>query len=85
MINPVLGLTDGTDTGIYILGVEFSNIKRPVYNDGSPITNIVGYELLRGSRLGNRTILAKGMFKNMREYDLPDTENLIGDAQGFIS
>jgi len=83
MINPVLGLTDGTDTGIYILGVEFSNIKRPVYNDGSPITNIVGYELLRGSRLGNRTILAKGMFKNMREYDLPDTENLIGDAQGL--
>ena len=83
MIDPILGLSDGTDTGIYILGVEFANIKRPVYNDGSPILNISGYEVLRGSRLGNRTILAKGMFKNMREYDVPESENLIGNAQGL--
>ena len=35
---------------------------------------------LRGSRLGARSILAKGMFKNMRKYDVPDNENLIGGS-----
>ncbi len=83
MINPVLGLTDGVDTGIRILGVEFTNIERPKYNDGTYIPNIVGYEILRGSRLGNKSILAKGMFKNMRKYNLPSEDNLLGNAQGL--
>ena len=68
MIDPILSISDNNDSGIRILGVEFSNIKRPVFNDGTVISNIIGYEILRGSRLGNRTVLAKGMFKNMREY-----------------
>ena len=83
MIDPILSITDNNDSGIRILGVEFSNIKRPVFNDGTVIPNIIGYEILRGSRLGNRTILAKGMFKNMREYTVPDTQNLISNAQGL--
>ena len=53
---------------IYILGVAFENIKQPVDNQGNPITNIIGFEILRGSREGNRTIIAKGMINNMREY-----------------
>ena len=41
------------------------------------IENVVGYEILRGSRQGARSILAKGMFKNMRKYDIPDSENIL--------
>tara|TARA_R110002012_G_scaffold72117_2_gene184540 strand:+ start:8672 stop:15175 length:6504 start_codon:yes stop_codon:yes gene_type:complete len=83
MIDPILSISDNNDSGLHILGVEFSNIKRPMFNDGTPILNIQGYEILRGSRLGNKTILAKGMFKNMRKYDVPAEENLISNAQGL--
>ena len=53
---------------MYILGVRFDNIKPPVDNQGNPITNIIGFEILRGSREGNRTIIAKGLINNMRGY-----------------
>ena len=77
---------DNGDT-INILGVEFSNIGRPLLNDGvTYIPNVVGYEILRGSRLGAKSILAKGMFKNMRKYDVPDNDNLIGgNIQGLYA
>ena len=51
---------------IKILGVKFNNIQTPVDDLGLPITNIVGYEILRGSREGNKSIIAKGMINNMR-------------------
>ena len=66
-----LQLTDDTKEKIRILGVQFSNIKRPVFNDGTPIPNIIGYEILRSSREGAKSILAKGIFRNMREYKIP--------------
>ena len=48
-------------------------------------TNVVGYEILRGSRGGAKSILAKGLFRNMREYNVPNAENLIGgNVTGFI-
>jgi hypothetical protein len=78
--NSPLHITDNTDSGIRILGVEFGNIERPKYNDGSYIPNIVGYEILRGSRLGNKSILAKGMFKNMRKYTIPTVDDTIGSG-----
>ena len=53
---------------IYVLGVEFANISHPVDENGNPLADIVGYEILRGSREGNRSIVAKGMFNNMWEY-----------------
>ena len=59
---------------IRILGIEFKNIKPPVDNNGDLIKNVVGYELLRGSREGNRTVFAKGMINNMREYWLEDKD-----------
>jgi hypothetical protein len=65
---------------INILGVEFTNIGRPKYNDGTYIPNVVGYEILRGSRAGAKSILAKGLFRNMRKYTIPNAENLIGDS-----
>ena len=58
---------DNVQRKIHILGVAFDNIKPPVYNDGTAITSIVGYEILRGTRNGNKTILAKGLIKNLRQ------------------
>jgi hypothetical protein len=59
-------------SGYYIrlMGVEFSNIILPKDNDGNDIPGIVGYEILRGSRHGNKTILAKGIINNFRDYNL---------------
>ena len=43
-------------------------------NDGAtPVPGIVGYEILRGTRNGNKTILAKGIINNMRSYTLPNS------------
>jgi len=78
--NSPLHLTNTNGDLINILGVQFSNIGRPKFNDGTYIPNVVGYEILRGSRQGARSILAKGMFKNMRKYDIPDEENLLGTS-----
>ena len=56
---------------INILGVSFSNIKPPVDNNGKVLKNIVGYEILRSSRDGNKTVFYKGLINNMFQYDLP--------------
>jgi len=66
--------TDDGET-IRILAVAFENIQPPLDNDGNPIPNIEGYEILRGSRDGNKTVLFKGLINNMREYDIPDKFN----------
>jgi len=66
---------------IRIMGVKFENIRPPVDNDGIPIPNIVGYEIMRGSRNGNRTVLYKGMINNMRNYTIP--EDLGTNRQGL--
>jgi hypothetical protein len=58
------------DFKIRILGVAFENIILPKDNDGNDIPGIVGYEILRGSREGNRSIVAKGMINNMRPYNI---------------
>ena len=79
-----LALTSINEDFINIVGVEFSNIARPIDNDGNVIENIVGYEILKGSRMAAKSILAKGMFKNMREYTVPAADNLLGnDIQGL--
>ena len=54
---------------IRLMGVEFENIICPKDNEGNDIEGIVGYEILRGSREGNKTIIAKGMLNNMRPYN----------------
>ena len=53
---------------IRILGTEFFNIKAPVDNYGNLIPGVVGYEILRSNRQGNRTIIGKGILNNMRTY-----------------
>ena len=60
---------------VIVMGVEFDNIKPPLDNNGAPIKGIVGYEILRGSREGNKSILAKGMLNNMRAHAKIDNPN----------
>ena len=53
---------------IRLLGVQFNNIRYPKDNDGVDIPGVVGYEILRSSREGNRTIIAKGMINNFKDF-----------------
>ena len=68
---------------IRIMGVKFENIKAPVDNNGNPITNIIGYEILRSSRKANKTVIAKGIINNMRLYDIPDQPTIQGAFQNY--
>ena len=68
---------------INVLGVKFNNITHPLDNAGNPILSIIGYEILRGSREGNKSVIAKGMLNNMREYNLPGTTTVKGLYQNY--
>ena len=68
---------------IYVLGVEFYNIQHPIDEKGNPISDIVGYEILRGSREGNRSIVAKGLFTNMLEFDIQGDNDKNGLIQNY--
>lgn len=82
-VNPLLNHFGQNGTTIVLMGVQFSNITAPLDNNGNPITSIVGYEILRGSRQGNKSILAKGMFNNMREYNIPGNTTIKGLYQNY--
>lgn len=58
---------------IRVMGFRVENVQPPVDLDGNIITNIVGYEILRGSRNGEKTVLFKGMINNMYEYNIPES------------
>jgi hypothetical protein len=67
---------------IKIMGVKFENVRPPVDNQGVLIPGIVGYEILRGARNGNKTVVAKGIINNMRQYDTDlDGDNNISTGQ----
>lgn len=68
--NETIHIHNQSGDKIILLGVEFSNITHPVDENGVPIADIIGYEILRGSREGNRSVIAKGMFNNMLEYNI---------------
>jgi len=70
--NTVL-FNSGNGDKIRIMGVKFEKVKPPVDNSGQPIPGIIGYEILRGTRNGNRTIIAKGMINNMCRYAIPNS------------
>ena len=71
-----------TDT-ITIIGVEFQNITPPLDVNGNPIQSIVGYEILRGSREGNKSIISKGLVNNMRESPIPNSPTMTGLYQNY--
>ncbi len=62
--------TSDNSMKIRLMGVRFKNIIAPVDNEGNIIGNVVGYEILRGSREGNKTIIAKGMLNNFKDYNI---------------
>jgi hypothetical protein len=64
------------DYFIRLMGVYFENITLPKDNDGNDIPGIAGYEILRGSREGNKTIVAKGLVNNFRTYQVPGSGNM---------
>lgn len=77
--HPSVEYLNTAKTKVRIMGVKFENIKRPVLNDGiTPVPGIVGYEILRGARNGNKTILAKGLISNMRQYAIPGNTTQTG-------
>jgi hypothetical protein len=55
---------------IRVMGVKFESIQVPVDLSGNPITSIMAYERLRGSRDGNKTVVAKGIINNMGLYTI---------------
>ena len=61
-------LNTGDDYKIRLLGIFFENIVLPKDQNGNDIPGIVGYEILRGTREGNKSILAKGMVNNFRTF-----------------
>lgn len=67
---PAAAQNDPNLLNIRLMGVMFENIPLPKDNDGNDIPGIVGYEILRGSREGNRSIIAKGMINNFRTYEI---------------
>lgn len=68
---------------IVMLGVQFEGITHPLDQNGNPITSIVGYEILRGSREGAKSILCKGLLNNMREYSVPENPTITGLYQNY--
>ena len=58
------------DPAIRIMGVKFENVRPPVDNQGNIISGVVGFEILRSTRQGNRTVLAKGVVSNMGVYTI---------------
>lgn len=70
------------NSGIYVLGVKFQNILPPKDINGNIIQSIVGYEILRGSREGYKSVIAKGMINNMKRYNILDanTNNPTGQT-----
>ena len=61
-----------TSKTIQLLGVKFENVKPPVDQSGNVLKSVVGFEILRGSRTGNKTVIAKGLVNNMFEYNVPN-------------
>jgi hypothetical protein len=61
---------------IRLMGVKFTNIEFPTDNTGAPIPDIVGYEILRSSREGNKTVIAKGMLNNLGQYNIEENQGI---------
>ena len=74
--SPALNFSDPNLNDSRILGVNFENIRPPVDNEGVLIPGIVGYEILRGSRKGNKSVIAKGIINNMVGYNVQVTDNV---------
>lgn len=68
-LNPVFYLYNMNNRKFRMLGVRFGNIIHPVDNNGNFIEGIVGFEILRASRDGHKTIVAKGIVERTLKYN----------------
>ena len=82
-VDAVLNTYNSSNNTITLLGVQFENITHPLDQNGNPIESIVGYEILRSSREGSKSIIAKGLFNNMREYKIPGNDIVKGLYQNY--
>jgi hypothetical protein len=82
-VSPLLNHFGNLGNTITTLGVQFENISHPLDLDGNPIESIVGYEILRGSREGNKSIISKGLLNNMREYRVVESPDIKGLYQNY--
>lgn len=82
-VSTVLNTNNNDGKNIVLLGVQFENISIPVDQNGNVITSIIGYEILRGSREGQKSIIAKGLFNNLREYYIPGNNDVRGLYQNY--
>lgn len=69
--HPYTNSTGGTTNNIRVMGVFFENIQPFRDNNGNIIEDIQGYEILRASREGHQSILAKGQINSMRSFTDP--------------
>lgn len=69
---------------IRVLGVSFEGITAPKDLNGNVIDSIVGYEILRGSREGNKSVIAKGMVNNMERYNVVDAKTNSATGQQVL-
>lgn len=70
-----LKLYNPANKKIRLLGVRFSNIYHPLDDKYNRIPNIVGFEIYRALRDGNKTIIAKGVVKTTRGYNYIEEKN----------
>jgi hypothetical protein len=82
-VDPLLNHFSNAGANVVLLGVQFENISHPLDENGLPIESIIGYEILRGSREGNKSIIAKGIINNMREYNIPGNSSITGLYQNY--
>ncbi len=61
---------------INILGIKFENIEHPTINN-QPVKGIKGYRIVRSDRRGNKSIVAKGVFTNVRSYNEEDGQAVL--------
>ena len=82
-VDPLLNHFNPGASAITLLGVQFFGITHPLDENGNPIQAIVGYEILRGSREGSKSIIAKGIINNMREFKIPGNDEITGLYQNY--
>lgn len=66
------GSVDNPITTIRIMAVYFDNIQPFLDLNGNVVTDIQGYEILRGTRDGNASVIACGQVNHMRGYQNAD-------------
>lgn len=77
LVPRVLKDSSGNVTHIIHLGISISDIEHPIDINGDKLTNIQGFEIYRGDRTTEKSILGKGLLFNMGQYDAKDGTKML--------